>query len=183
MENVLPSLITTIPRNSSHDCMVRAICEIAKTPENEDGLLGDFFNMLLTPWYVIENVSEHDQSDENDFLQAQRRGHFMQDCSAYEHNCAISIFEVCNISFFIGIVASIGPGARSSACRTIFAYSCVKYVKIENLTEFGCARAQLENLRSRLRSIFRDLLLKTTIFGQQKNFHGHFVPHLSERNI
>ena len=137
MENVLPSLITTIPRNSSHDCMVRAICEIAKTPENEDGLLGDFFNMLLTPWYVIENVSEHDQSDENDFLQAQRRGHFMQDCSAYEHNCAISIFEVCNISFFIGIVASIGPGARSSACRTIFAYSCVKYVKIENLTEYS----------------------------------------------
>ena len=92
IESALPSLVTVIPRSSSHDCILRAICEIAKTPQNDDGLLGDFVNMLLTPTYILDNLSG--SHNESDYLQAQRRGHFLQDCSVHEMNCPISLFEV-----------------------------------------------------------------------------------------
>ena len=36
------------------------------------------------------------------------------------------------MSFFNQIVLRSYRGARSAVCRTILAYSCIKYVKIEN---------------------------------------------------
>jgi len=32
-----------------HDCLIRTICEVAETPHSGDGIIGDVFNLLLSP--------------------------------------------------------------------------------------------------------------------------------------
>ena len=34
---------------NTHECFVRTICEVAKTPLSGDGIIGDVFNLLLSP--------------------------------------------------------------------------------------------------------------------------------------
>ena len=69
MEQYMPRLLQV---EDGHACMLRAICDVARTPHNADGILGDMFNLLLTPSYAIEQVSPYWGDD--DFLQAQRQG-------------------------------------------------------------------------------------------------------------
>ena len=82
------------PGSNSHQCILRALCEVAKTPQNEDGLLGDFINLLLTPTYTLDQLSK---TQDSDYLEAQRKGHFLQDCSSYEQSCPLSLFEVIQL--------------------------------------------------------------------------------------
>ena len=84
------------PGSNSHQCVLRALCEVAKTPQNQDGLLGDFINLLLTPTYVLDELSK--TKVDSDYLEAQRKGHFLQDCSTYEQACPLSLFEVRNLN-------------------------------------------------------------------------------------
>ena len=84
------------PGSNSHQCVLRALCEVAKTPQNQDGLLGDFINLLLTPTYVLDELSK--TKVDSDYLEAQRKGHFLQDCSTYEQACPLSLFEVRDLN-------------------------------------------------------------------------------------
>jgi hypothetical protein len=34
---------------SLHECLIRTICEVAETPLSGDGIIGDVFNLLLSP--------------------------------------------------------------------------------------------------------------------------------------
>ena len=63
-----------------------------------------FINLLLAPSYILDQPSESVQ--ESDYLEAQRTGHFLQDCSRYERSCPMSLFEVrifnfTKVSFFL----------------------------------------------------------------------------------
>merc|ERR1711971_772548 len=91
IEKYLPALVPMPPGASSHDCILRSLCEVARTPQNQDGLFGDFINLLLAPSYILDQPSESVQ--ESDYLEAQRTGHFLQDCSRYERSCPMSLFE------------------------------------------------------------------------------------------
>lgn len=85
----MPALVSLPPGVSSHDCVLRAICEVARTPENEDGIMGDMVNLLLTPTHVLDKTTI-----ESDYLDAQRTGHFFQNCYKFESKCPVSLFEV-----------------------------------------------------------------------------------------
>ena len=85
------------PGASSHDCILRSLCEVARTPQNQDGLFGDFINLLLAPSYILDQPSE--SFKDSDYLEAQRTGHFLQDCSRYERSCPMSLFEVRIFNF------------------------------------------------------------------------------------
>ena len=85
------------PGASSHDCILRSLCEVARTPQNQDGLFGDFINLLLAPSYILDQPSE--SFKDSDYLEAQRTGHFLQDCSRYERSCPMSLFEVRILNF------------------------------------------------------------------------------------
>ena len=91
IEKYFPLVMPVPPGSNSHQCVLRALCEVAKTPQNQDGLLGDFINLLLTPTYILDHLSK---TQDSDYLEAQRKGHFLQDCSSYEHSCPLSLFEV-----------------------------------------------------------------------------------------
>lgn len=90
VERYLPALLSLPPGSNSHQCMLKTLCEVAKTPQNDDGLLGDFVNLLLAPSHILDSSSAED----SDFLEAQRHGHFLQDCSKYEQFCPFSLFTV-----------------------------------------------------------------------------------------
>ena len=92
IEKFMPTVLTLPPGAESHDCVLRALCEVARTPQNQDGLFGDFMNLLLTPHYLLDSPA----NSSSDFLDAQRLGHFTEDCSVYEKKCALSLFEVCS---------------------------------------------------------------------------------------
>jgi len=91
IEKYLPTLVPMPPGASSHDCILRSLCEVARTPQNQDGLFGDFINLLLAPSYILDQPSE--SFKDSDYLEAQRTGHFLQDCSRYERSCPMSLFE------------------------------------------------------------------------------------------
>lgn len=85
----------SLPINAtSHDCILRALCEVARTPQNEDGLVGDFVNLLLAPSYLLNSDLPPIIGEYSQYLDAQKTGHFKQDCTRYEANCPISLFEV-----------------------------------------------------------------------------------------
>ena len=94
IEKYFPLIMPVPPGSNSHQCILRALCEVAKTPQNEDGLLGDFINLLLTPTYTLDQLSK---TQDSDYLEAQRKGHFLQDCSSYEQSCPLSLFEVIQL--------------------------------------------------------------------------------------
>ena len=94
IEKYFPLVMPVPPGSNSHQCILRALCEVAKTPQNEDGLLGDFINLLLTPTYTLDQLSK---TQDSDYLEAQRKGHFLQDCSSYEQSCPLSLFEVIQL--------------------------------------------------------------------------------------
>jgi hypothetical protein len=90
----LPSMVQVPKGSTGHECLLRAICEVAKTPENHDGLLGDFVNLLLTPTHILEKLPR--VIGDSGYLEAQRAGHFEKDCSEFETKCPMSLFEVSN---------------------------------------------------------------------------------------
>ena len=93
IESYLPNVVP-IPQNATgHDCVLRAICEVAKTPRNDDGLFGDFINLLLTPEHILDLLP----GQESDYLVAQRSGKDEKDCSKFEKNCSLTMFEVRKI--------------------------------------------------------------------------------------
>ena len=77
---------------TKYNYFLRSLCEVARTPQNEDGLFGDFINLLLAPSYILDQLPE--SFKDSDYLEAQRTGHFLQDCSRYERSCPLSLFEV-----------------------------------------------------------------------------------------
>ena len=77
---------------SSHGCILRTICETAKTPQHTDGLWGDVLNMMLVPYYTLDQLPK--DYPETDYLEAQRTGHFLQDCASYTSICPFTIFTV-----------------------------------------------------------------------------------------
>jgi hypothetical protein len=102
IEAYLPRLVQVPTGSTSHDCLLRAICEVAKSPENQDGLLGDFVNLLLTPTHILETLPI--VIGDSDYLEAQRAGHYKQDCSTFEVKCPMSLFEVRkNIILYISM--------------------------------------------------------------------------------
>ena len=80
---------------SSHDCILRSLCEVARTPQNQDGLFGDFINLLLAPSYILDQPSESVQ--ESDYLEAQRTGKFIYP-KCYK-NYALAYFDQNKITF------------------------------------------------------------------------------------
>ena len=57
-------------------------------------LLGDALNLMLTPSYVLDNLSSSEYASSNEYIRAQRDGKVWNDCSAYKPRCPQSIFEV-----------------------------------------------------------------------------------------
>lgn len=85
-----------------HGCMLRMICEVAKTPFHADGLVGEAINAMLIPAHVLEKVPTFGESD---YLTAQRKGQYLGDCAEYHSKCSMSFFEVIDC-FPIEITAS-----------------------------------------------------------------------------
>ena len=94
IEKTLPYLLSLPKGISGHDCILKSICEAARTPNHQDGLLGDFINLMLVPHHTMDLISSN--HNESDYLEAQRAGHFLEDCSKYSLKCPISFFEVKN---------------------------------------------------------------------------------------
>ena len=93
IENYLPVLVPMPFNTTGHDCMLRTICEMAHTPQNGDGLFGDFINLLLAPSYLLDHELPL-TLEKNDYLEAQKTGHFMQDCRKYHEYCPLSLFQI-----------------------------------------------------------------------------------------
>ena len=70
------------------------ILQVAETPQNTDGFLGDLVNMMLAPVYLLDGINGHIEED-TDYLIAQKDGYFGQDCTQYHQACPISVFAVC----------------------------------------------------------------------------------------
>jgi hypothetical protein len=47
IEMYLPQVLSEV--TDGHGCVLRAICEVAKTPVNGDGIIGDLLTNVLTP--------------------------------------------------------------------------------------------------------------------------------------
>ncbi len=80
---------------------MRAVCEAARTPLHEDGLLGHLANVVLL---LPEELLLQEQVD---YAEAQRRGQQLGDCQSYVHGCATSIFQVRG-DFFLLLLIRIG---------------------------------------------------------------------------
>ncbi|XP_023326486.1 uncharacterized protein LOC111699929 [Eurytemora carolleeae] len=68
-------------------CLERAICEVAATPDHDDGILGDAMNLLLK--VDKEAYAEHPQ-----YAHAQQKGEIGGDCSEFHRVCPVSIFSI-----------------------------------------------------------------------------------------
>ena len=69
--------------------------QVAETPQNTDGFLGDMVNMMLAPVYLLDGINGNFAED-TDYLIAQKDGYFGRDCSRYHHQCPASLFAVSN---------------------------------------------------------------------------------------
>jgi len=78
--------------HDGHACILRAICEVAETPQNTDGFLGDLVNMMLAPVYLLDGFNG-DIGEDTDYIIAQKDGYFGRDCSRYHHECPASLFS------------------------------------------------------------------------------------------
>ena len=94
-ETYLPSLISLPPGSNGHDCILRAICEVARTPRTEDGLMGEVINILFNP---LQHLHEIPISGDSDYIKAQQIGRWTQNCTQYQTQCSVTFFEVRNIS-------------------------------------------------------------------------------------
>ena len=74
-----------------HHCVLRTICEVGQTPLTSDGIFGEMMNLVMAPDSVVWAVSA---TKDSDYLQAYVAGRDSQDCSAYHHQCPLSIFTV-----------------------------------------------------------------------------------------
>ncbi len=88
---------TIAPRGLDvHACALRTLCEVARTPDHDDGLLGHLANaVLLLPQSHPTAVAE----EESDYVEAQRRGQEAKKqgsggCSVYHQDCPLSLFQV-----------------------------------------------------------------------------------------
>ena len=43
--------------DDTHECFMRTICEVAKTPLSGDGIIGDVFNLLLSPIQDVKVIN------------------------------------------------------------------------------------------------------------------------------
>merc|ERR1719270_698244 len=78
--------------HDGHACILRAICEVAETPQNTDGFLGDLVNMMLAPVYLLDGFNG-DIGEDTDYIIAQKDGYFGRDCTRYHHECPASLFS------------------------------------------------------------------------------------------
>ena len=92
VEKAIPYLFDLPSGTTGRDCLLKTICEAARTPCHRDGLLGDFINLMLVPSHNLDQFAG--QNNTSDYLEAQSRGHFFEDCTKYSLNCPLSFFEV-----------------------------------------------------------------------------------------
>ena len=71
--------------------MPSCLRQVAETPFHTDGLLGEAFNAMLLPSYLLNMIPE---LAEPDYLQAQTAGQEERDCSRYHRECPLSLFQV-----------------------------------------------------------------------------------------
>lgn len=100
LETYLPAFISLPAGSKSHECILRAICEVARTPLNDDGLLGDFINILLTP---LQDELVTTFNTTLDYIQAQHRGKTSRNCQNYHNYCDFSFFEVTKLNLIFEI--------------------------------------------------------------------------------
>ena len=65
-----------------------------QTPHHDHGMLGDLFNLLLTPAHLLKSVPEFLTTLDGDYLRAQMDGRLAKNCSRYSVDCSKSMFEV-----------------------------------------------------------------------------------------
>ena len=97
IESILPVLLSQYHGfyTSGHDCMLRSICEVAKTPSHDNGVMGDIVNLLLSPMQLDDRLREEEfRNSDSDYVKAQLSGKLRGDCSQYHQGCQIPMFEV-----------------------------------------------------------------------------------------
>ena len=68
--------------------------QVAETPQNSDGFIGDLVSTILVPSYTLDGVNGT-VFNETDYTQAQKDGVLGEGCAHYHENCTVSLFEVC----------------------------------------------------------------------------------------
>ena len=85
--NTLEKYISRMGVNG-HACLKRTVCEVAATPDHEDGIVGDLMNIVL-------KVSNDQAVAESPvFIDAQQIGEATQDCSKFSAECPMSLFKI-----------------------------------------------------------------------------------------
>jgi len=77
---------------NGHACVLRAICEVAETPQTTDGFLGDLISTMLVPSYALDGINGT-IFNETDYTRAQKDGYFGDDCTKYHKDCPVSLFQ------------------------------------------------------------------------------------------
>ena len=67
--------------------------QVAETPQNNDGFIGDLISTMLVPSYTLDGVNGT-IFNETDYTEAQKIGVLGEGCSQYHEDCTVSLFEV-----------------------------------------------------------------------------------------
>ncbi|KAF0308136.1 hypothetical protein FJT64_020613 [Amphibalanus amphitrite] len=70
-------------------CLLRAICEAAEYPVENEGLLGEILNIVLTA-----SRAETESSKELEYTQAEYQGRALGNCYAAYPDCPVSVFNL-----------------------------------------------------------------------------------------
>ncbi|XP_018019229.1 uncharacterized protein LOC108675711 [Hyalella azteca] len=76
-----------------HACLLRTVCEVAEAPLHY-GIMGDFFNLLLTPSVASLSSPSSDMEFLKDYLVAEEVGRDSGDCRRSYADCPSSVFEI-----------------------------------------------------------------------------------------
>jgi len=79
--------------DSGRACLQRAICEVAATPDHEDGLFGEIVNVILNASASIgSEMGDLVSSDYKGYIEAESLGRNTGDCSSISKACKTSFF-------------------------------------------------------------------------------------------
>ena len=85
--STIETYINGLGGGNGASCIERAICEVAATPEHEDGIIGDAMNYILR--VDKEAFDEHPK-----YALAQQIGENTGDCFEFYNLCPVSIFNI-----------------------------------------------------------------------------------------
>ncbi|XP_063829824.1 uncharacterized protein LOC135079167 [Ostrinia nubilalis] len=75
---------------NGYDCVLRAICEAAQYPVDEEGLVGEILHIILTPDYghtPFDDVDPHWEEAISEYKDAAIAGRQMFDCASIYEGC------------------------------------------------------------------------------------------------